>query len=167
MGLPKLAILASGEGTNLQAILDAIRDGHIPAEVRVVLSDRKSANALNRARNAGVEAVHLPARSFPNREAYDEACVQLLREREVDWVILAGFMRILSPVFVRGFAGKILNVHPALLPAYPGLDAIERAFKAGEARTGVTVHYVDEGVDTGPMILQESTPIRPGRRSTN
>jgi phosphoribosylglycinamide formyltransferase-1 len=160
--LRRLAVLASGSGSNLQAILDAAAAREIPAEVRVVLSDREDAYALERARSAGVEALHLSPRAFATRETFDAAVLELLRARKIDWVILAGFMRILSPLFVRAYAGRILNIHPALLPKYPGTHAIERALAAGERETGVTVHFVDEGVDTGPLLMQERLEIRPG-----
>ena len=156
---PKLAVLASGSGSNLQAILDEVQAGKIPAEVRVVLSDKKEAYALKRAEAAGVEAICLPPKAYPSREAHDQAIVDELRMRHVDWVILAGYIRILGADFVRAFAGKILNIHPALLPKYPGIHSIERAVQAGEKEVGVTVHFVDEGVDTGPIIVQEPLPV--------
>ena len=160
--LPQLAVLASGNGTNLQAILDQVESGTLKASVRVVISDKKDAFALQRAKNAGVEGFTLFPKSYASREAHDLALVQLLRERSIDWVILAGYMRILTSTFVRPYWGKIVNLHPALLPNYPGIDAIERAFKAGEKEVGVTVHFVDEGVDTGMVIAQEKIDVREG-----
>lgn len=161
MTLSRLAVLVSGEGTNLQVLLDQAQSGKIPAKIALVISDRKKARALERSRNAGVEALWISPKSYSSREDYDVELVKTLRERKIDWVILAGFMRILSPVFVQAFPARILNIHPALLPAYPGLHAIERAFQAGEKKIGVTVHFVDEGVDTGPIVLQDAVSVKP------
>jgi phosphoribosylglycinamide formyltransferase 1 len=159
---PNLALLASGFGSNLQVILDEVSKGNLDATVRVVLSDKQNSQSLVRAKKAGVEAVHASPKQFESREKYDAHLVALLKERDIDWVVLAGFMRILSPVFVRAFQQRIVNIHPALLPKYPGTQAIERAFEAREKEIGVTVHYVDEGVDTGPIILQEKILISEG-----
>ncbi len=159
--LSKLAVLASGNGSNLQVILDQTRSGQIPAEVVIVISDKKDAYSLKRAEKLGVEHLFLSSKSYPSRESYDEALVNILHKKKVDWVVLAGFMRILSSTFVRPFLGKILNIHPSLLPQYPGLNAIERTFRDGKKLTGVTIHFVDEGVDTGPIILQETIAIHP------
>ncbi|HLG20275.1 MAG TPA: phosphoribosylglycinamide formyltransferase [Bdellovibrionota bacterium] len=159
---PALAVFASGNGSNLQALIDGSKTAGWPAEIRVVVSDKKDAFALERAKNANIEAVWFSPKQYASREAYDLGLVELLRQRSIDWVILAGFMRILSPVFVRPYLGKMINVHPALLPKYPGTHSIERAFQAGEKEVGVTVHFVDEGVDTGPIIVQEAIPVQPG-----
>ncbi len=160
--LPKLAVLASGSGTNLQAILDEVAQGQLPVDIRIVFSDKKEAYALTRARNADIETISLSPKSFPSRDEFDSEVVRLLRERDVEWVILAGYMRILSKAFVSAFPNRILNIHPALLPAYPGTHSIQRAFEAGEKQVGVTVHFVDEGVDTGSIVLQESIPVEKG-----
>lgn len=160
--LPRLAILASGEGSNLQVILDEVNAGTIEAQVALVVSDRKKANALNRGAKAGCPTLHISRKEFPEREVFDTELVKHLKAAHVDWVILAGFMRILSPVFIRAFQGRILNIHPALLPKYPGIHSIERAYQNHDLETGATVHFVDDGVDTGPIILQESLPIVPG-----
>ena len=157
----KLAVLASGNGSNLQAIMDEIRAGSIPADLDVVVSNRRKAFALERAARGGIETRVFPPRSFATREEYDDAIADFLTGRGVDLVVLAGYMRILSPGFVRCFFGRLINIHPALLPRYPGLNAIERAFEAGDQTVGVTVHFVDEGVDSGPIILQEELPVRP------
>jgi phosphoribosylglycinamide formyltransferase 1 len=159
---PALAVFASGNGTNLGALIDSVRGGTIDAEIRVVISDKKEAFALERARRAGIEALYLSPKEHPSRESYDLALCEAVRERNVDWIILAGFMRILSPLFVRAFSRRIVNIHPAILPKYPGTHAIERAFEAGEKEVGVTVHFVDEGVDTGPIIAQERILVRKG-----
>jgi phosphoribosylglycinamide formyltransferase-1 len=154
-----LGVLASGRGSNLQAILDAIEAGRCPARVAVVVSDRKDAAALDRARQAGAKAVHLDPRAHPDRVAFDEAVADVLDRHAVELVCLAGYMRVLSVEFVRRFPGRILNVHPALLPAFPGLHAQRQALEHGVKVAGATVHIVDEGVDTGPIVLQSAVPI--------
>jgi phosphoribosylglycinamide formyltransferase-1 len=154
-----LGVLASGRGSNLQAILDAIAAGRCPARVAVVVSDRKDAAALERARQARVPAVHVDPHAFPARSAFDEAVARVLEEHGVELVCLAGFMRVLSPAFIGRYPGRILNVHPALLPAFPGLHAQRQALAHGVKVTGATVHFVDEGVDTGPIVLQAAVPV--------
>lgn len=156
-----LGVLASGRGSNLQAILDATLTPGFPARVAVVISDREQATALGRARSAGVAAVFRSPKDHGDRAAYDAALVQALIERGVGLVCLAGFMRILGSGFVRAFAGRILNIHPSLLPAFPGLHAQRQALDYGVKLAGATVHVVDEGVDTGPIVLQASVPVRP------
>jgi phosphoribosylglycinamide formyltransferase-1 len=158
----ELGVLVSGNGTNLQAILDAIARGTLDARVRVVISNRRDAFALERARTAGAPALAIPHGGFESREAFDRALVAALREHGVEWVVLAGFMRLLTPELLFAFRGRIVNVHPALLPAFPGTHAIRRALEAGAAVTGCTVHFVDEGVDTGTIIAQREVPILPG-----
>jgi len=158
----RIGVLASGTGTNLQAILDQLhgRDG---IEVVAVGSDKPEARALERAREAGIEAEVFPRDAHPSREARDLAIADWLEGRRVELVVLAGYMQLLSPEFVRRFADRVLNVHPALLPSFPGLDAIGQALGHGVRITGVTVHFVDEGVDTGPILLQRPVPIPPDR----
>jgi phosphoribosylglycinamide formyltransferase-1 len=157
-----LGVLASGRGSNLQAILDAIAGGCCPARVAVVVSDRKDAPALDRARRAGIRAMHLDPHAFPDRVSFDEAVAAVLDEHGVELVCLAGYMRVLSPPFVRRYRARILNVHPALLPAFPGLHAQRQALEQGVRVAGATVHFVDEGVDTGPIVLQAAVPVRDG-----
>ena len=154
-----LGVLASGRGSNLQAILDAIDAGRCPARVAVVVSDRKDAAALDRARRTGIRAVHVDPQAHPDRVAFDDAIARALDEHAVELVCLAGYMRLLSPGFVRRYPGRILNVHPALLPAFPGLRAQRQALEAGVRVAGATVHLVDEGVDTGPIVLQAAVPV--------
>jgi phosphoribosylglycinamide formyltransferase-1 len=154
-----LGVLASGRGSNLQAILDAIDAGRCPAQVAVVVSDRKDAPALERGRRAGASAVHLDPKAYPDRVAFDEAVAEVLDRHATELVCLAGYMRVLTIEFVRRFAGRILNVHPALLPAFPGLHAQRQALEHGVKVAGATVHIVDEGVDTGPIVLQSAVPI--------
>jgi phosphoribosylglycinamide formyltransferase-1 len=156
-----VGVLASGRGSNLQAILDACTRPGFPAHVAIVLSDREQAPALERARTAGVEARWVNPKDFADREAFDVALAHELQARGVGLVCHAGFMRILSPAYVRTFAGRALNVHPSLLPAFPGLRAPRQALEHGVKVTGATVHFVDEGVDTGPIVLQAAVPVEP------
>jgi phosphoribosylglycinamide formyltransferase 1 len=158
----KLVVLASGSGTNLQAILDRLH-GREGIEVVGVGSDRPAARALERARAARVETAVFPGGEFADRGARDAAMADWIESRGADLVVLAGYMQLLAPEFVARFRHRIVNVHPALLPAFPGLDAIGQALGAGVETTGVTVHLVDEGVDTGPAILQREVPIPPDR----
>jgi phosphoribosylglycinamide formyltransferase 1 len=156
-----LGVLASGRGSNLQAILDACARPGFPAHVAVVISDRERALALDRARTAGVEARWVNPKDFGDREAYDLALVRELERRQVGLVCHAGWMRILSPAYVHAFAGRALNVHPSLLPAFPGLHAPRQALEHGAKVAGATVHFVDEGVDTGPIVLQAAVAVEP------
>ena len=156
-----IGVLCSGNGTNLQAIIDAIRRGWLRARIAVVISDRADARALIRARRAKIPAQLIDPRLFPNRAAYDRALIRALEAAHVRVVCLAGFMRLLSPAFVRRFSPRILNIHPALLPAFPGAHAIRDALAWGAKVTGVTVHLVDKKMDHGPILLQEAVPIRP------
>lgn len=157
-----LGVLISGRGSNLQAILDAIADGRLDARVGVVVSNKLDARGLERAESAGVPTVVLSHKDFASREAYDEAVLAVLRERDVDVVCLAGFMRILSPVLVRAFPNRILNIHPSLLPAFIGLNAQRQALEHGVKVTGCTVHLVDEELDHGPIVLQATVPVEAG-----
>ena len=157
----KLVVLASGTGSNLQAILDRLHL-HEGIEVVGVGSDKPGAPALERARAAGIAVRAFPGGDFADRSARDEAMAEWIEERGADLVVLAGYMQLLSEPFVARFRHRIVNVHPALLPAFPGLDAIGQALAAGAAVTGVTVHFVDEGVDTGPTIVQRQVPVPDG-----
>lgn len=160
-GRLRVGVLASGRGSNLQALLDAAARPGYPARVVLVVSDRERAQVLERARARSVAAVWLNPKDFGDRAAYDAALGRLLDEHRVGLVCLAGFMRILTAGFVRAFAGRILNIHPSLLPAFPGLHAQRQALDYGVKVAGATVHFVDEGVDTGPIILQSSVPVQP------
>lgn len=155
----RLGVLASGGGTNLQAIIDRCREGKLAAEVVLVLSNKPQAGALQRARSCGIPAVVVDHRHCPDREAFDRRMVDALRQAEVDLVILAGFMRILTPVFLSAFPQRIMNIHPGLLPAFPGIDAQRQALEYGVKLAGCTVHFVDPGVDTGPIIIQAAVPV--------
>jgi len=149
----RVAVLASGEGTNLQAILDRLH-GRDEIEVACVASNRRDARALERARKAGIETATFTRDGFADREERDAAMGDWIAAREVDLIVGAGYMELLSEGFVRRFRNRIVNLHPALLPAFPGLDAIGQAMRHGAKVTGVTVHFVDEGIDSGPIILQ-------------
>jgi phosphoribosylglycinamide formyltransferase 1 len=157
-----VGVLASGRGSNLQSILEACARPGFPARVVVVISDRERAVALERARAAGVEAFWVNPKDVADREAFDQALVRELQGRGVELVCHAGFMRILSPAYVRAWAGRALNIHPSLLPAFPGLHAQRQALDHGAKVAGATVHFVDEGVDTGPIVLQAAVPVEPG-----
>jgi phosphoribosylglycinamide formyltransferase-1 len=157
----RIVVLASGSGTNLQAILDRLHGGG-EVEVVGVGSDKPAARALERARAAGIDTALFVAAEYEDREARDAAIGDWVEQRGADLIVLAGYMQLLSAGFVRRFRNRVVNIHPALLPAFPGLDAIGQALEAGVARTGVTVHFVDEGVDTGPAILQRELAVPPG-----
>jgi len=158
----RVGVLASGRGSNLQALLDASARPDYPAQVVLVISDRERAAALDRARAAAVEALFVNPKDFGDRESFDLALVRELTARRVDLVCNAGYMRILSPAYCRAFAGRAMNIHPSLLPAFPGLHAQRQALEHGAKVAGATVHFVDDGpVDTGPIILQASVPVLP------
>lgn len=158
MGAFRIAVLVSGTGTNLQAILDRVhgRDG---IEMVGVASNKPDARALERARGSGIETGVFERSGYPDREARDAALGDWIAHRDADLVVLAGYMELLSPAFVRRFPNRIVNVHPALLPSFPGLDAVGQALAHGVRVTGVTVHLVDEGVDSGPIVLQRPIPV--------
>jgi phosphoribosylglycinamide formyltransferase-1 len=160
-GRLQVSVLASGRGSNLAAILAAAASADFPAEVALVVSDRQDAAALDRARHADVPSAFLDPKRHRDRDAYESALLALHRQREIGLVCLAGYMRILGPGFVRAFQGRILNIHPSLLPAFPGLAAQRQALEYGVKVTGATVHFVDEGVDTGPIVLQATVPVLP------
>ncbi len=157
--MKRLGVLLSGRGSNFEAIARNVRAGKIPAEIAVVISNKQEALALARAREMGFEARFIPSKG-KEREAFDREVVATLKEFRVDLVCLAGFMRILSPYFVREFPRRILNIHPALLPSFPGEDAQRQALEHGVKFTGCTVHLVDEGMDTGPIVCQAVVPIQ-------
>jgi phosphoribosylglycinamide formyltransferase-1 len=156
----RLGVLISGRGSNLQAIIDAVKSGDLTAEIAVVISNRADALGLDRARMAGIETLVTSHRAFESRAAYDEALAKELRARRVDLVCLAGFMRLLGPQFIEAFPEAILNIHPSLLPAFPGLDAQAQALAHGVKVTGATVHLVTAELDAGPIVLQRSVPVR-------
>ena len=157
--MKRIGVLISGRGTNLQALIDAARQGHLGGEVAVVVSNVEAAPGLDRARRAGIPAAFRDHRGR-GREEFDRELAEILRGHGVALVCLAGFMRLLSPVFIRTFAGPVLNVHPSLLPAFPGLEAPRQAWEHGVKVSGATVHFVEEALDSGPIVLQEAVPVR-------
>jgi len=158
----RLAILISGRGSNMQAFIAACANGQLDAQISVVISNNPDAAGLQRAAQAGIATCCIDHRAFPSREAFDQALVEELAARAADLVILAGFMRILTPVFIKPFAGRLLNIHPSLLPKYPGLHTHQRALDAGDTEAGVTVHFVTPELDGGPPIIQARVPIVAG-----
>lgn len=157
-----LVVLVSGHGSNLQAILDRVATGSLPVDVRAVLSDRPEARALRRARSAGVRTGTVTPAEFPDKTAYDDALIRAVDQHAPELVVLAGFMRILGPGFVRRYPGRMLNIHPSLLPKHRGLHTHQRALEAGDAIHGCSVHSVTEELDGGPVIAQAEVPILPG-----
>ena len=158
----KLGVLCSGRGTDLQSIMDAINNGEVAADIAVVLTDKPDAFALERAASAGIKAVCVNRKQFDGRESFEQALVSELQASGVTLVVLAGFMRILTPYFVRQYAGRIMNIHPALLPSFPGAHAHQDVLAYGVKISGCTVHFVDEGTDSGPIILQAAVPVLDG-----
>jgi phosphoribosylglycinamide formyltransferase-1 len=158
-GPPRLGVLISGRGSNLQSILDAIARGALQASIAVVASNRRDAPGLLRARDAGIEAVYLRPGDYASRDAYDAAIAGLLKARRVDLVCLAGFMRLVGEPLLGAFPNRILNIHPSLLPAFPGLDAQRRALEHGVRISGATIHLVNAELDAGPILLQAAVPV--------
>jgi phosphoribosylglycinamide formyltransferase-1 len=156
--MKKIGILISGRGSNFEAIARNVQAGKVPAEIGVVISNKEEAAGLAVARQMGLKALCIPSKG-KEREAFERELVAALREHEVDLVCLAGFMRVLTPYFIREFKGRILNIHPALLPSFPGVEAQKQALEYGVKFTGCTVHFVDEGVDTGPIVCQAVVPV--------
>ena len=156
-----LAILISGRGSNMQAFIDACDNGQLDATVSVVISNNPDAAGLQRAAQAGIATCSIDHRLYDSREAFDQALVDCLAQYTVDLIILAGFMRILTPIFIAPFSGRLLNIHPSLLPRYPGLHTHQRALDAGDEEAGVTVHFVTQELDGGPPVLQARVPVMP------
>ena len=155
----RIAVLASGGGTNLQAIIESCAKGEINAEIAVVVSDKPTVGALLRAKNAGIEQQTLLTAGFLSRTDYDIALTDLLKSYRVELVVLAGYMRLVSPVILNAFPDRVINIHPALLPSFPGLHAQRQALEYGVKISGCTVHFVDSGMDTGPIIAQTTVPV--------
>lgn len=162
----RIGVLASGRGSNLQAIIDAIEAGKLDARIVLVLSNKKDAAALERARKHGLTDVFLDPKPFAgqpdSREAYDRAVLDVLRKHDVELVLLAGYMKIVTPVLVKAYENRMMNIHPSLLPSFPGLDAQKQALDHGVKLSGCTVHFVTDGVDEGPIIIQAAVPILEG-----
>ncbi|MBI4336168.1 MAG: phosphoribosylglycinamide formyltransferase [Candidatus Omnitrophica bacterium] len=158
--MKNIAVFCSGNGTNFQAIINAARRGYIRADISLMVCDNPDAYALKRAKRAGVEVFLLTEEGFKTREDYDRAVIRKLEEKSIDLVVLAGFMRLLSPRFVQKYKNRILNIHPALLPSFKGTSGVKDALDYGVKITGPTVHFVDEGLDSGPIIIQERVAVR-------
>ncbi len=154
-----IGVLVSGRGTNLQAIIEAIEEGKIAGEIKVVISDNPDAYALKRAQQYHIDTRYIHFKEFKNREDYDKEIIKTLKEKKIELVVLAGYMRILSPYFIRTYKNKIMNIHPALLPSFPGLNVQKQAIDYGVKVSGCTVHFVDEGVDSGPIVLQKAVEV--------
>lgn len=156
----RIAVFASGQGTNFQAIVDAVREGKLDVSIELLVCDKPSAPVIQRASAAGVDAFVFKPKDYPSREAYEEEIILELRKRQVDLIVLAGYMRILTSTLVEPFYGKMINIHPSLLPSFPGVNAIGQALQHGVKVTGVTVHFVDGGLDSGPIIAQSAVEIK-------
>lgn len=154
-----IGVLVSGRGTNLQAIIEAIEEGKIEGKIKIVISDNLNSYALKRASQYHLETQYINHKEFKNREDYDKKIVETLENKEVELVVLAGYMRILSSYFIKAYKNKIINIHPALLPSFPGLRAQKQAIEYGVKISGCTVHFVDEGMDSGPIILQSAVEV--------
>ncbi|MEW6330656.1 MAG: phosphoribosylglycinamide formyltransferase, partial [Pseudomonadota bacterium] len=159
---PGIVVLVSGRGSNLQAVIDAVRDGRLPAEIRAVISNEPGAPALARARTAGIPVQVIDHREFSSRAQFDRALMTRIDACQPRLVVLAGFMRILGPDFIDHYAGRMINIHPSLLPAFPGLDTHARALQSGAKIHGASVHFVTHEVDGGPVIVQAAVPVLPG-----
>ncbi len=157
-----VSFLVSGRGSNFKTVAEKILSGYIPATPGIVLSNKPGAKALETAGKMGISAMAIPPAEYGNREAHEEALIRELERHNTDLVVAAGYMRILTPHFVQHFEHRIINIHPALLPSFPGVDAQQQAFDYGVKVTGCTVHFIDEGTDTGPIILQRPVPVHSG-----
>ena len=158
----RLGVLISGRGSNLKAIIDAIEEKRLDASIAIVISNHADAPGLDHARQAGIQTLVIGHKSFSTREDYDRALVKALNDRQVGLVCLAGFMRLLSPVFIDAFPDRILNIHPSLLPKYAGLHPQQQALDDGATVSGATVHFVNADLDAGPIVFQESVPVKAG-----
>ena len=158
--LKRLAVFASGRGTNFENIARHVKKGKIRAEIGLLFSDNPQAPALEKAKQYKISTLALPPKNYPSKDAFEKELVRILKDRKIDYVILAGYMRILGPDLIRAFPQRIVNIHPALLPAFKGAHAIRDAYQYGARVTGVTVHFVDEEVDHGPIILQKAVEIK-------
>lgn len=160
----KIAVFASGSGSNFQAIQEAIERGELNAQIQLVITDKPGAFVVTRANNFGIPVVELAPKTFADKAAYEAKLVELLQENEAEWVILAGYMRLIGETLLTAYENRIINIHPSLLPSFPGKDAIGQAMAHGVKVTGVTVHYVDAGMDTGKIIAQDAVEVIDGNR---
>lgn len=157
--MKNIAVFASGNGSNFQAIIDAVQTGAVAASIKILVCDKPSAHAIERAKAAGIEYFSFHAKDFPDKQAYEADILAKLAEYKIDLVVLAGYMRLIGPTLLSAYEGRIINIHPSLLPAFPGKDAMGQALRAKAKVSGVTVHYVDAGMDSGPIIAQETVDI--------
>ncbi|MCM3674623.1 phosphoribosylglycinamide formyltransferase [Peribacillus simplex] len=160
--MKRLAVFASGNGSNFQSIAEAIKSGKLAAEICLVICDREDAYVLERAKLENIDSFSFSAKNYSNKTEYESEILEKLRQYEIEFIILAGYMRLIGPTLLQKYSQRIVNIHPSLLPSFPGKDAIGQAFDAGVKETGVTVHYVDDGMDTGPVIAQKAVPILEG-----
>jgi phosphoribosylglycinamide formyltransferase 1 len=158
----RLAVFASGNGSNFQSIAEAIKSGKLEAEICLVVCDREDAYVLERAKLENIDSFSFSAKNYSNKTEYESEILEKLRQYEIEFIILAGYMRLIGPTLLQKYSQRIVNIHPSLLPSFPGKDAIGQAFDAGVKETGVTVHYVDDEMDTGPVIAQKTVPILEG-----
>lgn len=158
----RIAIFCSGNGSNFQAIVNQVREGQLAISIELLVCDRPNAYVMQRAQEAGIPVLHLEPKWFSSKDAYEQAIVQALQEKQVDLLLLAGYMRLVSAVLLQAYPNRILNVHPSLLPAFPGKEAVRQAIEYGAKITGVTIHLIDEGIDTGPIVAQQSIEVFPG-----
>lgn len=163
-GITKFAVFASGSGTNFQAIYDAVQKGGLAGEAVLVVTDKPGAFVVERAEKVGIDILAIKPASFPSKAAYEQVILEKLRELDVEWIVLAGYMRLIGDVLLEAFPNRIINIHPSLLPSFPGKDAIGQAMEHGVKVTGVTVHYVDAGMDTGNIIAQQAVEVVEGNR---
>lgn len=157
--MKNIAVFASGNGSNFQAILDAVNDRKLNADIKLLVCDQPGAFVTERAKQAGIDVFEFRAKNYPDKEKYEQEILGKLRELQVEWIVLAGYMRLIGTTLLSSYEGRIINIHPSLLPAFPGKDAIGQALAAKVKASGVTVHYVDEGMDTGPIIAQEKVEL--------
>ncbi|CAG9612379.1 Phosphoribosylglycinamide formyltransferase [Bacillus rhizoplanae] len=157
--MSRVAIFASGSGSNFQALVDAVEDGTLDAQLSLLVCDQPSARVVRRANDHHVPCFAFSAKDYESKEAFEQEILKKLQESEIDWIILAGYMRLIGPTLLAAYGGRIVNIHPSLLPSFPGKDAVGQAIDAGVKVTGVTIHYVDAGMDTGPIIAQEAVAV--------
>ncbi|SDC09919.1 formyltetrahydrofolate-dependent phosphoribosylglycinamide formyltransferase [Pelagirhabdus alkalitolerans] len=160
--LNKLAVFASGTGSNFEAIEKAIREGQVNAEIALVVSDKPEAKVIDKAKSAGIPTFVFDPKGYSSKQVFEQEIVEALHKEKVDWIILAGYMRLVGDTLLTPYEGRIINIHPSLLPAFKGLDAVGQAFDAGVKVTGVTIHFVDKGMDTGRIIAQEAVYVKDG-----
>lgn len=157
----RLAIFASGTGSNFVALEQAVREGRLDASIELVVCDKPGAPVIEKAKQAGLKTLVQSPKSFPSKAFYEKEILKNLKACKVEWLVLAGYMRLIGPTLLENYPSRIVNIHPSLLPDFPGLHSIEKAYEAGVEKTGVTVHLVDEGMDTGPILAQEVVPVNP------